>query len=52
MFVDAGEVDGVRYVDVVLRSGDPWEYGRTLASAILEYGNHPLVAIANLEVQG
>ena len=48
IFVDAGLVGGVRYVDVIRSTGDPVEYLIPLTEAYQRYGMHPLRTIAEL----
>lgn len=47
-FIDCGETDGTRYVDVLDEGDNPIEYGITLASATGTYGPHPVQAIGDL----
>ena len=47
-FIDSGELDDTRYVDVLDEGDNPIEYGITLASAIDSYGPHPVQNISEL----
>lgn len=49
LFVDAGDVGGEPYVDVLLAAGlDPYEYGVPLSEAITRFGPRGVQQIENL----
>lgn len=47
VFIDAGTIDGTRYVDVIYRDGgDPMQYGLPLGEAVRDYGNSQVMTMA------
>lgn len=46
IFIDAGLIDGVQYVDVLMRDGgDPMQYGLPLDEAIRDYGRNEMMTM-------
>lgn len=45
-FISCGTVDDVLYVDVLLPSDDPLEYGIPLFEAQARYGDAPVISIS------
>jgi hypothetical protein len=46
VFIDAGTFEGTRYVDVLDRDGNPMQYGLPLDEALRDYGDSPVMTMA------
>jgi len=52
VFIDAGLIGGTQYVDVLTHpDGDPMQYGLPLDEAVRDYGQHPVITMAQLANQ-